>query len=55
MPSTVKILHGPCMLTIEMRKARMQLGNETVHDVLNRSGTGQALRSKGKKCFTKVR
>ena len=41
------ILYCPCMLTIEMRKARIQLGNKMVYNnVLNYAGIGEVLKSK---------
>lgn len=53
--STVKIPASPCMLTTGMRNTGIQLGNKMAHrNVLNCSGIGQALRSKGKEGFKKV-
>lgn len=47
MLGAVKILHGPCMLTTVMRKARIQLRNKIVYsNVLNYSGIGKVPKSK---------
>ena len=41
------ILYRPCMLTIEMRKASIQLGNKMVYNnVLNYTGISKVLKSK---------
>lgn len=40
-----KILYCPCVLTTEMRKARIQLGNKMVYNhVLNYTGIGKVLK-----------
>lgn len=47
MLDAIKILHGPCILTTEMRKIRIQLVNKLVpSNVVNCSGIGEVLKSK---------